>query len=86
MAMAVAVVARHMAKRMIAGAAAVVMDTKAARMIAEVVVAAANTRVAQMIAGVALDGAGLMRGMGLDPRHWPKMLHGSESLSFLPGR
>ena len=47
---AMVVVARHMAKRMIA-AAAVVMDTKAARMIAVVVVA--NTRVAQMIAGPA---------------------------------
>lgn len=81
MAMVVAVVARHMAKRKIAGA--VVMDTKAARKIAGAVVAAANTRVAQMIAGAALDVAGSMMGMG---RRWPKRLHGSESLSYLPGR
>ncbi len=84
MAMVVAAVARHMAKRKIA--AAVVMDTKAARMIAEVVVAAANTMVAQMIAGAAaLDVAGSMMRMGMG-RRWPKRLHGSESLSYLPGR
>ena len=86
MAMVVAVETQHMAKRMIAGAAAVVMDTKAAQMIAGVVVAAANTRVAQMIAGAASDRAGLMKEMELDPRRWPKPLHGSESLSYLPGR
>ena len=70
MAMAVAVETQRMAKRMIAG----------------VVVAEANTRVAQMIAGAALDVAGLMKVMELDPRHRPEMLHGSERLSYLPGR
>ena len=70
MAMVVAVETQHMAKRMIAG----------------VVVAEANTRVAQMIAGAALDVADLMKEMEMDPRHRPKMLHGSESLSYLPGR
>jgi hypothetical protein len=54
----------------------------AKRMIAGVVVAEANTKAAQMIAGAALDVAGLMKEM--DPRHRPKMLHGSESLSYLP--
>ena len=70
--MAMVVANRRMAKRMIAG----------------VVVAEANTRVAQMIAGAALDVAGLMKvmEMEMDPRHRPKMLHGSESLSYLPGR
>ena len=70
MAMVVAVETQHMAKRMIAG----------------VVVAEANTKAAQMIAGAALDVADLMKEMEMDPRHRPKMLHGSESLSYLPGR
>ncbi len=82
---AMVVAARHMAKRMIA-AAAVVMDTKVARMIAGGVVTVANTRVAQMIAGPASHVACSMTVMKLDLGRWPKMLHGSESLSYLPNR